>query len=80
MQLYSALMVAGPYLAILPTSMLHFSAKRLSLTVVPVNLPIAPWPVGLVRLKDRIISPVAQVFIECAREVAKTLKGANIRQ
>jgi DNA-binding transcriptional LysR family regulator len=80
MQLYSALMVAGPYLAILPTSMLHFSARRLSLKVVPVKLPIAPWPVGLVHLKDRIVSPVAQVFIECAREVAKPLKGANIRQ
>ena len=80
MQLYSALMADGPYLAILPTSMLHFSARRFSLKVVPVHLPIAPWPVGLVRLKDRIISPVAQVFIECTREVAKTVKGANIRQ
>ena len=80
MQLSSALMFAGPYLTILPTSMLHFSAKRLSLKVVPVNLSIAPWPVGVVRLKNRIISPVAQVFIECAREVATTLKGANIRQ
>jgi DNA-binding transcriptional LysR family regulator len=80
MQLYSALMVAGPYLAILPTSILHFSAKRLSLKVVAVNLPIAPWPVGVVRLKNRIISPVAQVFIDCAREVARTLEGANIRR
>ena len=30
-------------------------------------------PVGIVTLKNRTLSPVAQLFIDCAREVAKPL-------
>jgi hypothetical protein len=41
--------------------------------VLPVNLPIPASPLGIVRLKDRTLSPIAQRFIDCAREVAKPL-------
>jgi hypothetical protein len=40
---------------------------------LPVKLPIQPRPVGIVRLKNRTPNPVAQLFIDCAREVAKPL-------
>jgi len=73
MQLYCALMAAGPYLAILPTSTLYFSAKRLSLKTLPVDIPIAPWPVGIMRLKNRTVSPVSQVFVEYTRKAAKAV-------
>jgi choline dehydrogenase-like flavoprotein len=32
-----------------------------------------PWPIAITTLKNRTISPVAQLFIECAREVAHPL-------
>ena len=74
-QLHASLVATGRYLGILPGAMLRFCGKRLSLKVLPVNLPIQPRlrPVGIVTLKNRTLSPVAQLFIDCAREVAKPL-------
>jgi DNA-binding transcriptional LysR family regulator len=45
---------------------------RHSLKVLPVNLPIRPWPLSILTLKNRTLSPVAERFMECAREVAKS--------
>jgi len=68
----------GRHLKLRDLHMLHFSARDLSLKVLPIKIPIEPQPVGILILKNRTLSPVAQLFIECAREVAKPL--ANRRQ
>jgi DNA-binding transcriptional LysR family regulator len=68
-----AMIATGRFLGTLPAVMLHFSAKRLGLKIVRVDLPFKPWPVGIVTLKNRTLSPAAQLFIECAREVARPL-------
>jgi DNA-binding transcriptional LysR family regulator len=73
LQLQNNLLQTGRFLSILPMSMMHFGAKRLRLKVVPVELHTAPWPVGIVTLKGRTPSPAAQLFVNCAREVAKPL-------
>jgi DNA-binding transcriptional LysR family regulator len=67
------LIATGRFLGILPAVMLHFSAKRLGLKILPVDLPFKPWPIGIVTLKNRTLSPAAQLFIEYARKVAKPL-------
>jgi DNA-binding transcriptional LysR family regulator len=72
-QLHAALLDTGPFLSLFPGSLLQFGAKRLAVKVLPVKLPIQPWPVGIVTLKDRTVSPVTQLFIACAREVARPL-------
>ena len=46
---------------------------RPELKVLPVKLPMARIPIGVVILENRTLSPVAQLFIEHAREVAKPL-------
>jgi DNA-binding transcriptional LysR family regulator len=69
----NALLATGRFLGILPAVMLHFSAKRLGLKILPVDLPFKPLPIGIVTLKNRTLSPAAQLFIECAREVARSL-------
>ncbi len=46
-----------------------------SLTVLPVKLQYARAPIGIITLKNRTLSPVAQLFIQTAREVAKPLAG-----
>ena len=46
---------------------------RPDLKVLPVKLRLAHVPIGIVTLKNRTLSPVAQLFIEHAREVAKPL-------
>jgi DNA-binding transcriptional LysR family regulator len=78
LEMTNALLATGRFLAILPAVMLHFSAKRLGLRSLPVDLPFKPWPVGIVTLKKRTLSPVAELFIQCAREVMRPLvKGRS---
>jgi DNA-binding transcriptional LysR family regulator len=76
-QMLSALLGLGPYLAIFPSSMLEFSPQRRALRALPIDLPVPPGPVAITTLKNRTISPVAQIFIECAREVAKPLHARS---
>jgi len=70
-QMQIAMLATGRFLTFLPETMLRFSGERLQLKILPVALPIEPWPVGIVTLKNRMLSPVAQLFIDCARCVAK---------
>jgi DNA-binding transcriptional LysR family regulator len=70
-QMTVSLVATGRYLGILSGSMLRFCGKRLSLKILPIELPIQPRPAGIVTLKNRTLSPVAKLFVECAREKAK---------
>jgi len=67
-----SLLATGRFLTIFPTSVLRFPVKHQEIKVLPVELPIARVPLGIVTLKNRTLSPVAQLFIDSAREVAKT--------
>jgi len=73
--LLCALLPRGPYLGTLPASLLRFSTNLPRLKVLPVNLPIPPWPVGIMRLKNRTLMPAVRLFIDCAREIVKPLAG-----
>jgi DNA-binding transcriptional LysR family regulator len=73
LQMNNALMRNGPYIAMWPASVVRLGAKDLSIKALPVKLPVVPRPVGIITLKGRTISPLAQLFIECAHEVAKSL-------
>jgi DNA-binding transcriptional LysR family regulator len=66
------LLATGRFLTILPMSILKFS-KRPEIKVLPVELQHARVPIGIVTLKNRTLSPVVQLFINTAREVAKPL-------
>jgi hypothetical protein len=57
--------------------MLRFPTRRPEIKVLSVELPMPDMPIGVVTLKNRTISPVAQLFIECAREVAMPLGRKN---
>jgi hypothetical protein len=56
-----------------PISVLRFS-KRPEIKVLPVKLQYAHVPVGIITLKNRTVSPVGQLIVEAAHEVAKQLK------
>jgi DNA-binding transcriptional LysR family regulator len=66
-----SLLTTGRFVTILPASALKFPAMRPEIKALPVHLPEARAPSGVVTLKARELSPVAQLFIECAREIAK---------
>src|SRR3954452_6850698 len=69
----TTLLSTGRFLSFLPATMLHFSAKRLSMKVLPVEMPVQMWPIGIVTLKGRTPNPAQALLIDCAREVAKPL-------
>ena len=68
-----SLLATGRFVTIFPASALRFPARRAELKVLAVELPMARRPNGIVTLKNRTLSPAAQLFIDCAREVAKPL-------
>jgi hypothetical protein len=51
--------------------MLRFGTNLPPLKVLPVDIPIPPWPVGIMTMKNLTLTQVAQLFIDCAREVLK---------
>jgi DNA-binding transcriptional LysR family regulator len=63
----------GSFLTMLSASALRFPTKRRELKALPVQLPLAPVPNGIVTLKNRTLSSVARLFIKHARQVAKLL-------
>src|SRR5262249_4033346 len=65
--LHNALVASGHFLSLMPRSLLQFSVELISFKVLPVELPVRFAPVGIVTLKNRTVSPVAQLFIEHAR-------------
>jgi DNA-binding transcriptional LysR family regulator len=71
-----ALLGTGKYLGIYPASILRFGNKQ-AIRVLPVKLPVQSRPVGIWTLKSRLISPVAQLFIDCARTLTKSLNLAR---
>ena len=69
------LLTTGRFIGMLSGSVMRFSpAEQLSLSVLPVDFSPHSWPVAIVKLKNRTISPVVQIFIDCIRDVARPLK------
>jgi DNA-binding transcriptional LysR family regulator len=68
-----SLLATGRFVTIFPASALRFPATRSELKVLHVELPMARRPNGIITLKNRTLSPVAKLLIDCAREVAKPL-------
>src|SRR4051812_35052833 len=56
------LLASGRFVTILPASALKFPALRSEIKVLPVRLPMARAPSGVVTLKSRAPSPAAQLF------------------
>jgi DNA-binding transcriptional LysR family regulator len=71
--LWHALIVTGRVLAFATRTRLKLTGDRYGLKALPVDLHIPYGSVGIVTLKRRSINPAAQLFIEGAREVAKSL-------
>jgi DNA-binding transcriptional LysR family regulator len=67
-----SLLATGRFLSIFPATSLGVLSERMKFKVLPVALPFAPVPVTIVTLKNRTLSPAVQLFIEAARDVAKS--------
>jgi DNA-binding transcriptional LysR family regulator len=69
----NALLATGRFLTMVPRVVLRFPVRNLELKALPIDLPTTRRPVGIITLKNRTLSPAAQLFIDCAREIAKPL-------
>jgi DNA-binding transcriptional LysR family regulator len=71
--LRNVLLGTGRFITVVPGSVLRLGIERSLLKILPIELP--PWqlPVSIITLKNRTLSPIAQLFIDYAREVAKAL-------
>jgi DNA-binding transcriptional LysR family regulator len=72
-----ALLSTDRYLAMLPRSLVWFGGRNLGIKILPIKLAVHAPPVGVVTLKNRTVSPVAQLFIQCARDIAMPLVNAR---
>jgi DNA-binding transcriptional LysR family regulator len=70
--------MSGRYIVALPVSILELHADIFALKRLPVTLPAADLPVAAVTLKNRTLSPTAELFLECAREVTRSLAAAGL--
>lgn len=72
-----SLLKTGRFLTVFSESSLRFPTKRSEIKVLPINLQAANASNGIVTLKSRTLSPVAQRFIDATRELAKSLAKTN---
>ena len=72
-----ALVAEGRFLTIASESVFKLAGRDMTVKALPVNLPQVQRPVGIVTLKNRSLTPVAELFIDCARETAKLLAKDN---
>jgi DNA-binding transcriptional LysR family regulator len=71
--MHFAMLATGRFLGVYSRSVVLFGAQRLSLKILPVNLSARSTPIGILTLKNRTLNPLTKLFIDCARDVTKSL-------
>ena len=69
----TTLLTTGRFLSMVPRIVMQFPPKSQLLRTLPIDLPSTARPLALVTLKNRTLSPIAQLFCDCMREAAKRL-------
>jgi DNA-binding transcriptional LysR family regulator len=66
---------SGRFITTFPSAVVRFSAERFPLKVLPVNLPDRPFPLAIVTLKNRTLSPVVERFIQYLRDFTQQMRA-----
>ena len=72
-QLTVSLIASGEFVGILPTSVATLGVHQAALKVLPLKSPGPRISAEIVFLRNRTLSPAVQSFLNCTREVAKSL-------
>lgn len=67
------LLSTNDFVAAMPRSVLRFNAEQFGLKELPVKLPVRSFPVAIVTLKNRALSPIAELFLKQLRTLAKSI-------
>jgi DNA-binding transcriptional LysR family regulator len=79
LHLYMRLIETGRWLGLVPASVMRFGGRQTHLKVLPVKVSSPPSPVGFITVKDRMLTPLAERFLYCARRVANSNNGRASR-
>jgi DNA-binding transcriptional LysR family regulator len=71
--LRSVLAMSGRFIVALPLSVLDLYAGVFGLKRLPIEFPMDGLPYAIVSLKNRTLSPAAELFLACAREVSGSM-------
>jgi len=72
-QLRAHLLATGDFVTALPRSMLRFNPELRGLKQLPIELPDPGFPVIIVTLKDRTLTPAVHLFLDALRKHIKSL-------
>jgi len=73
------MLASGHFITTFPNSVARLHADRFSLKVLPVDLPARPWPVAIVTLKNRTLSPGVERFIAHVRDFTRPMRERGQR-
>jgi len=68
-----SLLASGRFISVLPRSVYLRDRVRYGLKMLSVGMPTRSWPLTVMTLKNRTLSPVVERFIACAHQVAKAI-------
>lgn len=68
------LISTGRFIGVIPSSVVRLNARRFGLVALPIELPAADLSLAVITVKDRTLTPVVKLFLECAREAAKSIE------
>jgi DNA-binding transcriptional LysR family regulator len=75
----NALLASGRFLTMVPVSVLKFAGGNAEIKALSVDIPKAGRPIGILTLKNRTLSPVAELFVAAVRDVASSIsRRANV--
>src|SRR5438094_429170 len=72
-QVRAHLLATGDFVSAMPKSMLRLNPECSGLKQLPIKLAGPNFPVAIVTLKDRTLSPPVELFIESLRTYVKSL-------
>lgn len=76
--LRNQLLSTGRFVSAMATSVLRSNASQFGLKMLPIELPAADLPLNAITMKNRTLTPVVELFLQCARSVAKAMKKGSV--
>lgn len=75
--LLESLWATGKYVGVSGGLSLHFNGARLGIKPLPVDIPVWPWPLAIVMLKNRTLSSPVNLFIDHVRAFMASLADGS---
>jgi DNA-binding transcriptional LysR family regulator len=78
--LTATLIGTGRFVGLLPSSVARFSASRAGLKILAIDLPAPRVATAIITVKNRTLSPLAELFIDSAREITSAITRPTKRR